>query len=149
VDFILEVTSIKENQVWDTGNRMDAVQKQIIALSHKIDTLYQMIEQLSSKVSESLSEVRQMPYQESNRSSFSGNVRPQAYQSPSLLDAVMDHKDVLIDGKSEIAASPHSEKPLSADIQVQRLTAQLTAAYNRIAALEEQLLARRIHSEVK
>jgi len=29
---------------------------------------------------------------------------------------------------------------------VQRLTAQLTAAYNRIAALEEQLLARRIHS---
>ncbi len=128
---------------------MDAVQKQIIALSHKIDTLYQMIEQLSSKVSESLSEVRQMPYQESNRSSFSGNVRPQAYQSPSLLDAVMDHKDVLIDGKSEIAASPHSEKPLSADIQVQRLTAQLTAAYNRIAALEEQLLARRIHSEVK
>ncbi len=149
MDFILEVTSIKENQVWDTGNRMDAVQKQIIALSHKIDTLYQMIEQLSSKVSESLSEVRQMPYQESNRSSFSGNVRPQAYQSPSLLDAVMDHKDVLIDGKSEIAASPHSEKPLSADIQVQRLTAQLTAAYNRIAALEEQLLARRIHSEVK
>ncbi len=150
MDFILEVTSIKENQVWDIGNRMDAVQKQIIVLSHKIDTLYQMIEQLSSKVSESLSEVRQMPYQESNRSSLSGNVRPQAYQSPSLLDAVMDHKDVLIDGKNEITASPHnSEKPLSADIQVQRLTAQLTAAYNRIAALEEQLLARRIHSEVK
>lgn len=59
----------------------------------------------------------------------------------------MEHKDVLIDGNNEITNSHHnSDKALSADIQVQRLTAQLTAAYNRIAALEEQLLARRIHS---
>lgn len=147
MNFNLEVTSIKENQVWDIGNRMDAVQKQIIALSHKIDTLYQMIEQLSSKVSESLSETRQMSCQETDRSTLSGNARPHAYRSPSLLDSVMEHKDVLIDGKHELtASSQNSEKPLSADIQVQRLTAQLTAAYNRIAALEEQLLARRIHS---
>ncbi|NJL98547.1 MAG: hypothetical protein HC924_06865 [Synechococcaceae cyanobacterium SM2_3_2] len=33
---------------------------------------------------------------------------------------------------------------ISPEAQVQRLTAQLTAAYNRIAALEEQLLAQRI-----
>jgi hypothetical protein len=59
----------------------------------------------------------------------------------------MEHKDVLIDGTSEMSNShQNGEKALSADIQVQRLTAQLTAAYNRIAALEEQLLARRIHS---
>jgi hypothetical protein len=32
---------------------------------------------------------------------------------------------------------------ISPEAQVQRLTAQLTAAYNRIAALEEQLLAQR------
>jgi len=30
------------------------------------------------------------------------------------------------------------EKELTPEIQIQRLTAQLTAAYNRIAALEEQ-----------
>jgi hypothetical protein len=60
---------------------------------------------------------------------------------------VMEHKDVLIDSRSELSNfHQNSENTLSADIQVQRLTAQLTAAYNRIAALEEQLLARRIHS---
>jgi|ERR671932_1094388 hypothetical protein len=129
------------------GNRMDAVQKQIIVLSHKVDALYQIIEQLSNKVSDSLSEIRQMPHPETEASRSTANIRPQGYRSPSLLDSVMEHKDVLIDGSSDMSNShQNSEKALSADIQVQRLTAQLTAAYNRIAALEEQLLARRIHS---
>lgn len=35
------------------------------------------------------------------------------------------------------------EQDLAPQIQIQRLTAQLTVAYNRIAALEEQLLAKR------
>jgi hypothetical protein len=33
---------------------------------------------------------------------------------------------------------------LAPEAQIQRLSAQLTAAYNRIAALEEQLLAQRL-----
>ena len=37
------------------------------------------------------------------------------------------------------------DKNITPEIQIQRLTAQLTAAYNRIAALEEQLLRERIH----
>jgi hypothetical protein len=131
----------------DIGNRMDAVQKQVIVLSHKVDALYQVIEQLSGKVSESLSEIRQMPRLETGYSSSGANLRPRTYHSQSLLDTVMEHKDVLSDGNNEVSSSHQSsEKALSADIQVQRLTAQLTAAYNRIAALEEQLLARRIHS---
>lgn len=126
---------------------MDAVQKQIIALSHKIDALYQIIDQLNGKVSESLTEIKQRPRQDSDSFAATGQLRTHAYQSPSLLDSVMEHKDVLIDSKSELTNShPNNENTLSADIQVQRLTAQLTAAYNRIAALEEQLLARRIHS---
>lgn len=126
---------------------MDAVQKQIIALSHKIDALYQIIDQLSCKVSESLAEIKQMPRQETDPFGPAGQSRTHAYQSQSLLDSVMEHKDVLIDGKNELTSShQNGENTLSADIQVQRLTAQLTAAYNRIAALEEQLLARRIHS---
>ncbi len=131
----------------DIGNRMDAVQKQVIVLSHKVDALYQIIEQLSGKVSDSLSEIRQMPRPETDYSVSAASVRPRAYHSPSLLDTVMEHKDVLMDGNAEVTNShQNSERELSADIQVQRLTAQLTAAYNRIAALEEQLLARRIHS---
>jgi uncharacterized coiled-coil protein SlyX len=126
---------------------MDAVQKQIVALSHKVDALYQIIEQLNGKVGESLSEIRQTSRQETANSSFSANARSHGYSHPSLLDSVMEHKDVLFDRRSELTSSHHnSENTISADIQVQRLTAQLTAAYNRIAALEEQLLARRIHS---
>ena len=54
------------------------------------------------------------------------------------------HKDILPD---EVINSPWlgdgRPAPLSCDQQVYRLTAQLTAAYHRIAVLEEQLLARR------
>lgn len=39
----------------------------------------------------------------------------------------------------------NTETTFSSDVQIQRLTAQLTAAYNRIAALEEQLMAARVH----
>lgn len=131
----------------EIGNRMDAVQKQVIILNHKVDALHQQIEQLNGKVSESLSEIRQFTHQENNQSSSAANPKVQAYRSPSLLGLAMEHKDVLLDGNNEsINTHPSSEKTLSSDIQIQRLTAQLTAAYNRIAALEEQLLARRIHS---
>ena len=41
------------------------------------------------------------------------------------------------------------ERSLSPDLQIRRLTAQVTAAYNRIAALEEQLLAQRSDREEK
>lgn len=126
---------------------MDAVQKQIIVLSHKVDGLYQIIEQLSSKVTESLTEIKQSPRLNSDPSLSAAHHRTYSYQSPSLMGSVMEHKDVLVDSNSDLTnAHQSSEKALSADIQVQRLTAQLTAAYNRIAALEEQLLSRRIHS---
>ncbi|WP_009633016.1 hypothetical protein [Synechocystis sp. PCC 7509] len=56
----------------------------------------------------------------------------------------MEHKDVLADNSSKYAPKS-GEKELTPEIQICRLTAQLTAAYNRIAALEEQILAQRIH----
>jgi hypothetical protein len=122
---------------------MDVVQQQIVTLSQKIDRLYQMVEQLSYKISAYQAE----PAQGNAVASSSLSDKPRSYRTPSLLDSVMEHKDVLLDGDREIADSQQNqEKGISADIQVQRLTAQLTAAYNRIAALEEQLLSRRIHS---
>lgn len=125
---------------------MDAVQKQIITLSQKIDALYQIIEPLSRQVSESLSQAKQTTQPNSAQSTSIANLRGQDYQSQTLLNSVMEHKDVLSDGNAGISSYQNGESTLSAEIQVQRLTAQLTAAYNRIAALEEQLLARRIHS---
>jgi hypothetical protein len=55
-----------------------------------------------------------------------------------------EHKDVLIDSDYSTTERQTVEVNLSQDIQIQRLTAQLTAAYHRIAALEEQLLATRV-----
>jgi hypothetical protein len=61
------------------------------------------------------------------------------------LNSELEHKDVLIDGVYLEMNRQSGERNLSPEIQIQRLTAQLTAAYNRIAALEEQLLRERIH----
>lgn len=128
-------------------NCMDAVQREIIALSHKVDALYENIDQLNHQMVESLSELKQIlqPLPYSSRSG--GTMRQDGYHSPSLMDSVMEHKDILVDNNHDNSNShQNSENLISADVQVQRLTAQLTAAYNRIAALEEQLLVRRIHS---
>ena len=124
---------------------MDAVEKQVKTLSHKVDALYQMVDALTEKVSEALSEKRSTPVEELNRIPQSvDRVRQYAYHNHNRLDSMMTHKDVLVDGNG-YGPNGHqqSEKDLSPEIQIQRLTAQLTAAYNRIAALEEQLLARR------
>lgn len=125
---------------------MDAVQKQVIALSHKVDGLYQVIEQLDQKVSEALSE-NQPTNGRGGQNLLGISHGRHRYTSQNSTDSSMEHKDVLVDvNDTEHYSHQSSEKDLSPEIQIQRLTAQLTAAYNRIAALEEQLLARRIHS---
>jgi hypothetical protein len=62
-----------------------------------------------------------------------------------MLDAVCEHKDILLDSSYLDLDRQNAETTFSPDVQIQRLTAQLTAAYNRIAALEEQLLSTRVH----
>lgn len=59
-------------------------------------------------------------------------------------EEMMGHKDVIIEPDYIDSDRSTTEQPLTSEVQVQRLTAQLTAAYNRIAALEEQLLSHRI-----
>jgi len=117
---------------------MEALQKQVTSLNHKVDALYQVIDQLSGKVSEALSECRLAP----NGAGDSMSRYPaQSYSSRHA----MEHKDVLVDSNNLDTHVQSGEKQLTPEIQIQRLTAQLTAAYNRIAALEEQLLAQRVH----
>ncbi|WP_236738813.1 hypothetical protein [Chroogloeocystis siderophila] len=125
-------------------NSMEPLQKQVITLSHKVDTLYQAIEQLNGRVSEALSECRLSPTQEASYSlqNTGGRYATQGYKAAKT---TMGHKDVLEDNGSIENQRQSGEKELAPEIQIQRLTAQLTAAYNRIAALEEQLLAQRIH----
>ena len=125
---------------------MEPLQKQVITLSHKVDGLYAVIDQLSGKVADALSECRLAPTQGTNGSldpEAAGRYPAQGYSSPK---PAMQHKDVLADGTSLDKYRQSGEKELTPEIQIQRLTAQLTAAYNRIAALEEQLLAQRKNS---
>lgn len=123
---------------------MDSLQGQIVELGIRIDALHQMIERLSEKVSNVLLEVKSSTGNASNR--FQSGVSYGHYSNlRSDFEAAMEHKDVLTDDGYLDSEHQSGEHILSADVQIQRLTAQLTAAYNRIAALEEQLLSHRIH----
>lgn len=125
---------------------MDTLQVQISELRDKIDRLYELIEQLSNQVKE-LSSQRpkhseqdsySLPNFASGHSHLKGHKGESEYQ--------LTHKDILVDDNSSTSSASSSSENLSPDTQIRRLTAQLTAAYNRIAALEEQLLTYRIHS---
>jgi len=122
---------------------MDTLQKQLNALSAKVDGLHQLIEQLSLRVSEIVSECK-IGSGHHHRSEVEVGLGYR-HRTLAMMDPSMEHKDVLVDGDGLEAAIQNNERQLSPEIQIQRLTAQLTAAYSRIAALEEQLIAKRIH----
>lgn len=121
---------------------MDTLQKQLSGLSNKVDGLYQLIEQLSDRVDEVVS-AYQKPDQAS-RFDSEMTLGNRSYRIQSNFESTMEHKDVLIDHSLD-ASFQTSERQLSPEIQIQRLTAQLTAAYSRMAALEDQLVAKRMH----
>ncbi|MBW4552432.1 MAG: hypothetical protein KME35_15180 [Aphanocapsa sp. GSE-SYN-MK-11-07L] len=119
---------------------MDLLQKQIAALSAKIDALHQIVEQLDSKVIQAIAAGKLLPESLDGQSSNNGSYSLQTHRNS---DPLMQHKDVLVDGNQADSRSKSGERQLSPEVQIQRLTAQLTAAYNQIAALEERLLAQR------
>lgn len=114
---------------------MDILQQQLSIISEKIDGLYQQQEILSAQVSELLS----------SRSSQSQAGLTNGNGSGHVLDHPAVHRDILVDQDPVMVQDHGNSKPMSQELQMQRLMAQLTAAYNRIAALEEQLIAQRIH----
>ncbi len=125
---------------------MNSLQQQMTTLSNKLDTLYQVIEQLDIKVSQALSSCSNQT-NHADKKNFLETSETKGYELNRHIsfNPEMEHKDVLVEG---MYSDTHlqGEQQLTPEIQIQRLTAQLTAAYNRIAALEEQLLSKRIHS---
>ncbi|MBN3885757.1 MAG: hypothetical protein V7K64_19295 [Nostoc sp.] len=123
---------------------MELLQQQILTLSQKLDSLCQVIEQLDGKVTQAFSECSLANTQAKNNYQENGATGGYQFKGRISLNPEMEHKDVLIDG---IYLDMHRQggDNITPEIQIQRLTAQLTAAYNRIAALEEQLLRERIH----
>ncbi|MEO0948661.1 MAG: hypothetical protein AAFY11_11065 [Cyanobacteria bacterium J06641_5] len=127
---------------------MDQLHQQIRALEQKLDRIYQVVENLNQQLSSSSGERDPNSPMAPRAAVPAGHpqdseVQLEAYQAGGL-DGFLEHKDVLLD-TNEIVNPPNQTQtqPVSLDIQVRRLNAQLTAAYNRIAALEEQLLANR------
>ncbi len=150
---------------------MEPIQQQITTLAHKVDLVYEILDRLYHNVaenadsqivsSEEASPKSSRNYDELNRFESGsqrhnraemGNYRRNGYPDLSnsasdrqdSADWVIAQQDILIDSSGvEISHHQIKEQDLSPQVQIQRLTAQLTAAYNRIAALEEQLLAKR------
>lgn len=123
---------------------MDSLQNQVNALNAKVDKLHHNNEQFHQKILEVLSELKSPVVAANDRAYSNGSDGYQVYQRYSSFEAAMEHKDVLSDF-NYFNDEPVREQNLAPEIQIRRLTAQLTAAYNRIAALEEQLLAQRVH----
>lgn len=119
---------------------MDVVQKQVFELSDKVDSLHSLVEQLTDKVT-GIAALQARYHTEAIEIGQQGA----AYQSPVKLNRTVDpsmvHKDILSDEPQLEADKSSTSQNLSPEIQIQRLTAQLTAAYNRMAALEEQIMA--------
>ncbi len=121
---------------------MDLLQDQVAILTLKVDSLHQVVEHLSSQTADVLSELKSQAGVKAESSPLENGGR----FVRSHFDCEMEHKDVLVDVRFPETDHQGGDRPLSLEVQVQRLTAQLTAAYNRIAALEEQLLSKRITS---
>ncbi|RMF26959.1 MAG: hypothetical protein D6756_02870 [Cyanobacteria bacterium J083] len=119
---------------------MDRLQAQISALNQKVDQLHAVVERIGQQITLLTQEA-----QAKSPASSSYTVNSHYDTASSAYQANMEHKDILLDGETIDNIHPQEgAEPLSPDLQIRRLTAQLTAAYNRIAALEEQLLATRI-----
>lgn len=123
---------------------MDSLQVQVTTLNRKVDGLYDIIERLSLQIAELLAQRTLVSSSTGDYHQFSGSSVYGRTPELGLLNALMEHKDVLVEDH-HLESHGTGDKELSAQVQIQRLTAQLTATYNRIAALEEQLLSRRAH----
>jgi hypothetical protein len=148
---------------------MESIQQQISTLARKVDRVYQIIDRLNQHVFETLDpqtvggEETSIRHPLNREDAALVNSTSQRIGSPASSyrrygsgdyfgssnyphgdESVIAQQDVLIDSSGvEIGHHQIVEQDLSPQVQIQRLTAQLTAAYNRIAALEEQLLAKR------
>ncbi|NJL83454.1 MAG: hypothetical protein HC890_11795 [Chloroflexaceae bacterium] len=120
---------------------MDSLQSHILELDRKVERLNQMVERLGSHITAaSIHRENRLSHSTGSNSSLLDCERART-------ELAIEHKDILVDSNSW-ENSRQNEQQLSPEIQIRRLTAQLTASYNRIAVLEEQLLACRIHSEL-
>ena len=125
-----------------------SLKEQIQTLNFKIDQLHQIVLDLSQQIS-TLTDKQAIFF---SAHDFQGSATIDRHHLPlksssEAIDHVASriiHKDILIDEDDNLSFwGLQNEQPLTAEIQIHRLMAQVTVAYQRIAALEEQLMAQR------
>ncbi len=125
-----------------------SLEEQIQTLNFKIDQLHRIVLDLSQQI-RTLTDKQTIFFSDHDFQSSAPIDRPYIplESSSEAIDQVaarIIHKDILIDEDDNLSFwGLQNEQPLTAEIQIHRLTAQVTAAYHRIAALEEQLMAQR------
>jgi uncharacterized membrane protein YgaE (UPF0421/DUF939 family) len=122
------------------------IREQIITLTQKVENLSEMILKLNDKLSTVGNQTTPKDDLSKEECHFVLPEKISDLLSYSNIDPTLEHKDILLDDMTWDKPHQNHEKEFTSELQIQRLTAQLTAAYNRIASLEEQLLSRRIHS---
>lgn len=140
---------------------MNDTQKEITKLHEQISQLCMIIKELSEYVGwqdinnfnlpfDSPSIMRlSKSYRKNGNHSYSNGLKENSDLGDNLY-LLNQHKDILVDDESvhsSVSDNSQNSNMISCEEQVHRLTAQLTAAYYRIASLEEQLLAIRNNME--
>lgn len=133
---------------------MEPIQQQISTLVQKVDAIYQILEgldrevfKLAGKQSNGWEEPHFHHLLNGHNDRHHGNGHGDNHPDRNGNNEwIIAQQDNLIDSTGlEINHHQIKEQDLAPQVQIQRLTAQLTAAYNRIAALEEQLLSKHWH----
>lgn len=121
---------------------MELILEKVAAINTKVDALSGLVNQLNQTVSGVVPILEHLGGKDAPYSELAG-ASQLGYRHHGISDT-LEHKDVLAEAPYPDQDSRRMDH-ISPEVQTQRLTAQLTAAYNRIAALEEQLLSQRIH----
>lgn len=129
---------------------MEILKMQVNNLTRKVDMIYAMVEEINAKLSLELNTRSMQSYQ----ARISDNFMTEYLMVEDELEDDLPNnylhnyqRDNRVRGTERtVGNSLDNDQELAGDLQLQRLTAQLTAAYNRIAALEEQLLSARINT---
>jgi hypothetical protein len=121
------------------GRQNMSVQTYINELKQQLDLLYLLVEQMQQGLSPD-SALKQTDL----INKMTSAVDPAVFALDWRIGGEScQHKDVVSDQSMALEGHPMNEH-VSPELQVKRLTAQLTVAYKRIAQLEEQLLSRQI-----
>jgi hypothetical protein len=125
---------------------MKNLEHQMNELENKIDRLHGIVEEIGHQVCLLVADKEKSCRQQGEQFlTASESILPLS-DSGGQFPSILDYKDSIVGGSEGKPSESSIEQSLTPETQIRRLTAQLTAAYNRIAALEEQLLAVRLRA---